>query len=112
MVGRPARWQAAAIARCRPASGFRAGVPRPQRVKVLRSDRQLFPSAAGGRVEAAEPLGQGEGVFGLCAVGEESAGLPAHPAAGTYQGLLAAWQRRWPDSPTLAGSWLWGLAIC
>ena len=54
MVGRPARWQAAAIARCRPASGFRAGVPRPQRVKVLRSDRQLFPSAAGGRIEAAE----------------------------------------------------------
>jgi hypothetical protein len=54
VVGRPARWQAAAIARCRPASGFRAGVPRPQRVKVLRSDRQLFPSAARGRIEAAE----------------------------------------------------------
>jgi hypothetical protein len=28
--------------------------------KVLRSDRQLFPSAAGGRIEAAEPLGQGK----------------------------------------------------
>jgi hypothetical protein len=32
-----------------------------------------------GRIEAAEPLGQGKGVFGLCAVGEEVAGLPAHP---------------------------------
>jgi hypothetical protein len=55
-------------------------------VKVLRSDRQLFPSAAGGRIEAAELLGELEGVFGLGAVGEEAAGLPAQVAPSAWAG--------------------------
>lgn len=50
------------------------------------------PSAAGGRIEAAEPLGQGEGVFGLCAVSEESAGLPA------YRWVEAHPERHWPPA--------------
>jgi hypothetical protein len=38
-------------------------------------------SRARGGVDAAQPLGQGEGAFGLAAVREESAGLPAQRVA-------------------------------
>jgi hypothetical protein len=41
--GRPARRLAVAIARWRTASGLRAGMPRPWRVKALRSDSQIVP---------------------------------------------------------------------
>jgi len=41
-----------------------------------------------GGVDAAQLLGQGLGAFGLGAVGEEAAGLPAHPPLG--QGQLPA----------------------
>jgi hypothetical protein len=41
--GRPARRLAVAIARWRTASGLRAGMPRPWRVKALRSDSQVVP---------------------------------------------------------------------
>jgi hypothetical protein len=37
------RWRAASIARWRTASGFRAGIPSPWRVKALRSDGQVVP---------------------------------------------------------------------
>jgi hypothetical protein len=72
------RWPAASIARCRTASGLRAGIPRPWRVKALRSDGQVVPSSAAAALILPEPLGELEGAFGLGAVGEESAGLPAH----------------------------------
>ena len=39
------RWRAAAMARWRTASGLRAGMPRPWRVKALRSDGQVVPSS-------------------------------------------------------------------
>jgi hypothetical protein len=45
---------------------------------------QRRPSGAqllGGGVDAAQPLGQGEGAFGFAAVGEEAAGLPAQRVA-------------------------------
>jgi hypothetical protein len=45
VAGRPARSRAAATARCRTASGLRAGMPRPWRVKALRSDGQVVPSS-------------------------------------------------------------------
>jgi hypothetical protein len=49
VAGRPVRWRAASIARWRTASGLRAGIPRPWRVKALRSDSQLVPSSAAAR---------------------------------------------------------------
>jgi hypothetical protein len=42
----PLRWRAPAMARWRTASGFRVGMPRPWRVKALRSDGQVIPSSA------------------------------------------------------------------
>jgi hypothetical protein len=44
VAGWPVRWRAASAARCRTASGLRAGMPRPWRVKALRSDGQVVPS--------------------------------------------------------------------
>jgi hypothetical protein len=44
-TGRPLRWPAAATARCRTASGVEGGMPRPWRVKALRSDGQVVPSS-------------------------------------------------------------------
>jgi hypothetical protein len=46
VTGWPLRWRAAATARWRTASGLRVGVPRPWRVKALRSDGQVVPSSA------------------------------------------------------------------
>jgi hypothetical protein len=40
------RWWAAAMARCRTASGLRVGMPRPWRPKALRSDGQVVPNSA------------------------------------------------------------------
>ena len=82
VAGWPLRWRAAAMARWRTASGLRAGMPRPWRVKALRSDGQVVPSSVGGGVDAAQLLGELEGAFGLAAVGQEAAGLPAHPPLG------------------------------
>src|SRR5829696_8630361 len=45
VAGWPLRWWAAATARCRTASGLRVGMPRPWRVKALRSDGQVVPSS-------------------------------------------------------------------
>jgi hypothetical protein len=60
-----------------------------------------------GGVDAAQPLGQGEGAFGLGAVGQEAAGLSACPAAGQAKAPLVAvgdsstsvrrWLTAWPD---------------
>jgi hypothetical protein len=100
--GRPARRLAVAIARWRTASGLRAGMPRPWRVKALRSDSQVVPRWGGG-VDAAQPFGQREGALGLAPVGEEPAGLPAHPStAGHARPTVAAGEgstqhRRWVD---------------
>jgi hypothetical protein len=55
VAGRPLRWRAASMARCRTASGLRAGMPSPWRVKALRSDGQVVPQLGGGRVDAAQP---------------------------------------------------------
>jgi hypothetical protein len=44
-AGWPLRWRAAATARWRTASGLRVGMPRPWRVKALRSDGQVVPSS-------------------------------------------------------------------
>jgi hypothetical protein len=46
VAGRPLRWRGASMARCRTASGLRAGIPRPCRSKALRSDGQVVPSSA------------------------------------------------------------------
>jgi hypothetical protein len=56
----------------------------------LRSDGQVVPSSAAAGVDAAEPLGQGEGAFGFGAVCEESAGLPAQ--------LVTILQERLPEA--------------
>ena len=45
VVGWPARWWAAVMARWRTASGLEAGMPRPWRVKALGSDGQVVPSS-------------------------------------------------------------------
>jgi hypothetical protein len=42
-------------------------------------------------VDAAELLGQREGAFGFGAVGEEAAGLPAHPVQSEV-GSVPAWR--------------------
>jgi hypothetical protein len=47
-------------------------------------------------------IGQGEGAFGFGPVGEEAAGLPAHPLLGLHAPLVAAGEgltsiRRWID---------------
>ena len=44
VAGRLLRWRAASTARWRTASGLRAGMPSPWRVKALRSDGQVVPS--------------------------------------------------------------------
>jgi hypothetical protein len=73
VAGWPVRRRAAATARCRTASGLRAGMPSPWRVKALRSDGQVVPQLGGGGVDAAQLFGQGEGSLGLGPVGEEAA---------------------------------------
>jgi hypothetical protein len=77
MAGWPPRWRAASMARWRTASGLRAGMPRPWRVKAFAQRRPGGGELLGGGVDAAELLGQLEGALGLAAVGQESAGLPA-----------------------------------
>ena len=53
------------------------------------------------RGDAAQPLGQGEGAVGLCAVGEEAAGLPAQMAvSGQRQIRRVGWRPR----PTARGA--------
>jgi hypothetical protein len=52
-------------------------MPRPWRVKALRSDGQVVLSSAAAALTPAQLLGQGVGAFGLGPVGEEAAGLPA-----------------------------------
>jgi hypothetical protein len=70
-------------ARCRTASGLRAGMRSLWQVKDLRSDGQVAPQLLGGSgVDATQSLGQGEGVFGLGLAGQEGAGLPAHRPLG------------------------------
>jgi hypothetical protein len=59
----PAALAGGRVARCRTASGLRAGLPRPCRVKALRSDGQVVP-ARRGRMQPAELFGQGEGTVG------------------------------------------------
>src|SRR5215210_1659585 len=78
-AGWPLRWRAAAMARRRTASGFRAGMPRPWWVSALRSDGQVVPQLLGGGVDAAQLLGQGEGAFGRGPVGRS--GWAASPSA-------------------------------
>jgi len=78
-------------------------MPRPWRVKALRSDGQVVPSSLRGGVGAAQPLGQREGAFGLGPVGEEAAGLPAHRPLGLQGPMVAADDRstsvrRWVDA--------------
>jgi hypothetical protein len=48
----------------------------------MRRDGQVVPQLLGGGVDAAEPLSELEGAFGLATVDQKPAGLPAHPAAG------------------------------
>jgi hypothetical protein len=67
------------MARWRTASGLRAGMPRPWRVKVFAQRRPGGAELGRGGIDAAELLGQLESTFGLGAVGQEPAGLPAHP---------------------------------
>jgi hypothetical protein len=90
MAGWPVRWRAAATARCRTASELRAGMPSPWRVKALRSDGRVVPEFRCGGVDAAQPLGELEGAFGLGPVGQEPAGLPAQRVAVVPAPLLGS----------------------
>jgi hypothetical protein len=63
-------------------------MPRPWRVKALRRRRPGGAQLGRGGVDAAQPLGQGEGALGLGAVDQEAAGLPAHPPLGRRQAPL------------------------
>jgi hypothetical protein len=61
--------------------GLRAGMPRPWRVKALRSDGQVIPVRGGvvrGGVDATRLLGQRVGPISAWCGREEAAGLPAH----------------------------------
>jgi hypothetical protein len=53
----------------------------------------------GGGVDAAQPLGELEGALGLGAVGEEAAGLPAHPP-------LQRRQAHWGKAAFRASRWM------
>jgi hypothetical protein len=77
------------MARCRMASGLRAGIPSPWRVKACAVTAKWCPAGRGG-VDAAHPLGRGEGAFGLGAVDHEAAGLPAYPATRQARAPLVA----------------------
>ena len=59
-----------------------------------------------GGVDAAELFGEGEGAFCFGAVGEEAAGLPAHPplGQGSSQWAKAALRASWWTSNCLAAS--------
>jgi hypothetical protein len=57
----------------------------------------------GGGVDAAELFGELEGPLGLGPVGQEPAGLPAHPPLGLQGPMVAAGDRsisvrRWVDA--------------
>jgi hypothetical protein len=83
------------------ASGLRAGTPSPWRGRLA----QRRPDGAQlgrGSVDAAQPLGQSEGAFGLGAVGQEAARLSAYPAAGQAKAPLVAVG----DGPTAFGGGL------
>jgi hypothetical protein len=67
-------------------------MPRPWRVKALRSDGQVVPSSAAAALTPAQLLGQGVGAFGLSPVGQQAAGLPAQMARlGRRQTGRVAW---------------------
>jgi hypothetical protein len=61
----------------------------------------------GGGVDAAELFGEGEGAFGLDPVGEEAAGLPAHPPLRCGQAPLIAVG----DGSTSVRRWVDGLLL-
>jgi hypothetical protein len=92
VTGRPLRWRTAlGVARRHPkaVAGERLPQRRPGSPKLLRCG-----------VDAAQPFGQGEGAFGLVAVGQEPAGLPAHPTVTrawvVRQHWLSSWTRPAP----------------
>ena len=66
--------------------GLRAGMPRPWRVKALRSDGQVIPVRGG--VDATRLLGQGVGPISAWCGREEPAGLPAQGVAVVPAPLL------------------------
>jgi hypothetical protein len=68
----------------------------------MRSDVQGRAQLSGGGVDAAELLGEGGGAFGLAAVGQEAAGLPAHPLLGMPRpdwSPMARSSPLWPACP-------------
>jgi hypothetical protein len=78
---------AAALARCVDralADGLGVARRHPKAVagERLAQRRPGGSQLDGGRVHRAEPLGEPEGALGLRTVGQEPAGLPAHPLLG------------------------------
>jgi hypothetical protein len=68
----------------------------------LEQRRPGRPQLLRGGVDTAELLGQGEGAFGLRAIGQEAAGLPAHPLLGLQGPMVAVGEGsssilRWVD---------------
>jgi hypothetical protein len=57
----------------------------------MRRDGQVVPQLLGGGVDAAEPLSELEGAFGLATVDQEPAGLPAGGPGRTSSRAAARW---------------------
>jgi hypothetical protein len=76
-------------------AGSMIGIPKPWRANALRSDGR-WVQLGDSRANAAQPLSQGEGAPGFGAVGEEAAGLPAHPPAPA-QAHPTGGRHRWFD---------------
>jgi hypothetical protein len=81
--------------------GVAGGHAQPVSLKGL---AQRWPAGAQlgrGGIHATQPLGELEGTFGLGPVGQEPAGLPAHPAAEHARRHCR--RRRWFDQRSAAG---------
>jgi hypothetical protein len=88
VTGWPLRWRAAAMARWRTASGLRGGHAQAVAGEGLAQRRPGGAQFLSGSVDAAQLLGQRVGALGFGPVGEEAAGLPAHPPLQRRQAPL------------------------
>ena len=89
LAGWPVRWRAASVTRWR---RLRVALGRAEAVagEGLVQRRPSGAELGRGRVDAAQPLGQGEGAFDLGPIRVEPAGLPAHPLLGIQGPLVGA----------------------
>jgi hypothetical protein len=95
VAGRPVRWRAALIARCRTASGLLAGMPRPCRRKALRRDGQGVPNSAAAVIT--EPSRSARAKYARPRPGRPGSGWAASPPAAPAPAGPTA--RRRPSGP-------------